>query len=273
MVHTYHLYIYTALIWYTGHGEKMTGNWCFKDGIISFEDIYNLYQKHFNGRMLTIVSDCCYSGQWTLMFAEKLDSLKVGACGHKANEAGIVLKVFAACMPNETAFDTIYAKKCVSITPSNNNLMMFFFNEIKINKCGRSQTPIAIDSTGTTCFSKDLCKFDQLPERVKWQWKDLVDRERRRRLGLQLFRLWSRKNQLPRWSYIIVFDDKFEEFCELAKSGQLFDEDMYGHTVFSGYGRTPTQEAKELFCQFGPKAVKLPENEPSIPGAHVHSLK
>ena len=77
---------------------------------------------------------------------------------------------------------------------------------------------------------------------------------------------------MPYWCFIIVFDDKFERFCEVAKSGQLTDETAseYGYTVFSGYGKTPDLEARELFCEFGPRPVKFPENQPATPGAHVH---
>uniref|UniRef100_A0A1X7VFE7 Uncharacterized protein n=1 Tax=Amphimedon queenslandica TaxID=400682 RepID=A0A1X7VFE7_AMPQE len=49
---------------YTGHGEKDTGNWCFKDGVISFNDIFELYINHFKGKPLSITSDCSYSGNW-----------------------------------------------------------------------------------------------------------------------------------------------------------------------------------------------------------------
>ena len=96
----------TALIWYTGHGERGTGNWCFKDGFVTFEQILQLYKQHFLGKMLTLICDCCYAGQWVHRFTETLDSLKIGACGHKAMEAGYYIKVFTACHANQTAFDT-----------------------------------------------------------------------------------------------------------------------------------------------------------------------
>ena len=50
-----------------GHGEKGTGNWCFKDGTISFQEIFNLYRKFSAGRLLSLISDCCYSGHWVRM--------------------------------------------------------------------------------------------------------------------------------------------------------------------------------------------------------------
>ena len=45
---------FSATLWYTGHGERGTGNWCFKDGVITFEDIFGLYMDHMRGKRLTI---------------------------------------------------------------------------------------------------------------------------------------------------------------------------------------------------------------------------
>ena len=68
---------------------------------------------------------------------------------------------------------------------------------------------------------------------------------------------------------LVVYDNKFEEFCRKAKSGQFDDIDLYGHEVFSGYGEMPSPEAKRIFCEFGPRPVKFPD-EPRTTGSHVH---
>ena len=162
-----------ALIWYTGHGQRGTGNWCFKDGFVTFEQILQLYKQHFFGKMLTLVCDCCYAGQWTVhRFAETLDSLKIGACGHKAMEAGYYIKVFTACHANQTAFDTYFAQHAVRVDP-NNSLMTFYMSKVQVGS--RSQAPNGIDSTATGCFGEpdDPCKFDQIPPKAQWKWIDL----------------------------------------------------------------------------------------------------
>ena len=51
-----------AVIYYTGHGEEGTGNWCFRDGIISIEEFELLIPP--GGLYPIIISDCCYSGRW-----------------------------------------------------------------------------------------------------------------------------------------------------------------------------------------------------------------
>ena len=37
----------SALIWYMGHGQKNTGNWCFKDGEITLDEIYQAIHDIF----------------------------------------------------------------------------------------------------------------------------------------------------------------------------------------------------------------------------------
>ena len=97
------------LIWYTGHGEKATGNWVFEDGCIKFEDVYKLYKTNFKGHYLYIVTDCCYSGSWVVECARLLDRDGI-SCGHAAKRERIFIKVFASCLPKELASDKSYVE-------------------------------------------------------------------------------------------------------------------------------------------------------------------
>ena len=101
------LFIHVVLIWYTGHGEKDTGNWIFQDGSVKFEDIYHLYKDFFKGRYLYIVTDCCHSGSWVEECARLMDEDGI-KCNHSAKYQGVYIKVFAACLPNEPAYDKYY---------------------------------------------------------------------------------------------------------------------------------------------------------------------
>ena len=51
-----------AVIYYTGHGEIGTGNWCFRDGTMSIKEIEDLIPQ--NCLHPFIICDCCYSGHW-----------------------------------------------------------------------------------------------------------------------------------------------------------------------------------------------------------------
>ena len=64
----------------------------------------------FQGKVLTIVSDCSYSGSWVREAMAFLDEQGVGPCGHVAKEKGILIKVYTSCLvdevPAELAFST-----------------------------------------------------------------------------------------------------------------------------------------------------------------------
>ena len=94
---------YLAIIYYTGHGEINTGNWCFKNGVITFQDIFGLYMDHFRGKQLTLESDCSYSGNWIKDCVKILDKLGIPSCGHYAREQGIILRLYCSCGDNEEA--------------------------------------------------------------------------------------------------------------------------------------------------------------------------
>ena len=50
------------MLYYTGHGEIGTGNWCFADGTISIQEIFDMVSEGCYYPM--IFSDACYSGHW-----------------------------------------------------------------------------------------------------------------------------------------------------------------------------------------------------------------
>ena len=50
------------MLYYTGHGEIGSGNWCFADGTISIEEILDMLPEETYYPI--IFSDACYSGHW-----------------------------------------------------------------------------------------------------------------------------------------------------------------------------------------------------------------
>ena len=77
------------MLYYTGHGEVGTGNWCFSDGTISIQEIFDEVPEGVYYPM--IFSDACYSGHWANFCFEK-------------NIAGF--HCLAACPEFSTALDT-----------------------------------------------------------------------------------------------------------------------------------------------------------------------
>jgi len=60
---------FKPMLYYTGHGEKGTGNWCFQDGKISIQEILNMLPEGTFYPM--IFSDTCYSGHWANFCLQK----------------------------------------------------------------------------------------------------------------------------------------------------------------------------------------------------------
>ena len=57
------------ILYYTGHGEIGSGNWCFADGTISIQEIVDMLPGGTYYPM--IFSDACYSGHWANFCLEK----------------------------------------------------------------------------------------------------------------------------------------------------------------------------------------------------------
>ena len=53
---------YIPMLYYTGHGEIGTGNWCFNDMTLSIQEIEDMLP--YDCHSPTIISDACYSGHW-----------------------------------------------------------------------------------------------------------------------------------------------------------------------------------------------------------------
>ncbi len=79
----------TLILYYTGHGAKPTGNWCFVDGEISYSEVCaSLREIRFGAY---IISDCCFSGAWI-------------------REATLQFPVIAASSPLDFAIDGFFSK-------------------------------------------------------------------------------------------------------------------------------------------------------------------
>ena len=236
------------MIWYTGHGEEGTGNWCFKDGVITFEEVFALYIKHFQGKLLGLICDCCYAGHWIQRCGETLDAMNIGACGHQARQNGILIKIGASCLPDQTACDTCYSSNGVRLS-SDGRLSFLPGKEI-----GPTQTAHITDFTEPHCFRKpeELCRFHQLP----WTWKDLTIKDKADRLENRLRIVRGTDRGKRAWHYVVVFDDQLEEFIALTVGTKttlnLVNLEEYSHVILSGWGKDPPAETKNLFITYGP---------------------
>ena len=222
-----------ATIWYMGHSEEGTGNWCFMDGTISFLEIFDLYMTHSPGKLLVITSDCCYSGNWVHRCTETLDNkLGIPPCGHKARERGVLIKVCASCQLNEKAAEPCFSTDGMYVD-ANTGLPMVRMNQ----QLTEHQTTMIADFTqlvccrdpGSPCPAEDAFK--------SWKWDDAVRGEMRRNVYL----VRGKDKGRPAWHYVLLSsgdEDHVQAFRDTIRTGTI-DAADWGYIIVSGWGEDP----------------------------------
>ena len=233
-------YWHAATIYYIGAGRRNTGDWCFEDGFISFNDITQIYLKassNIKGRVLTIVSDCSYSGCWVRDCMEFLDEQGVQPCGHKAREKGMIIKVFTSSqsyqIPTEYRFSVSGA-----INDKNTGVMTLCSGKQLL----MSQTTDSIDSSELCCSSKTIDEPCTL--QPHHTWKKVSEGKR--------IRFVRFKDQgRPAWCYLMLEDNidiqsNFEaQFAEDSTYTGTIDLTNYGKILASGFGENPPNDIKD----------------------------
>ena len=226
--------LYVGIIYYCGHGKRNTGDWCFKDGFISFEDIVSLYMSYFRGRVLSIVTDCSYSGNWVKACSQYLDEQAVQPCGHSADKNGILLKVYASCKPTEVAATPCFSVRC-AVNDKNTGVMAYYTNGLKLRE---TQHSYGVDFTKIRCGKKfeEPCTF---PPNYTWhKWNE----------SERLFLVRGKDHGRSAWHYVLLVDDEetikiFKEKTQGDAAGkESIDVASYGQVLKSGWGETPPNE-------------------------------
>ena len=231
-------YFITAWIYYTGYAEKGTGNWCFKDGTISFREIFDLYKKDLRGKLLYLYSDCCYAGNWVVECAKCLDEMGIGACGHQTIEEGMLFKVFTSCQPNQKAMLQRFVKEAISFYDDSIHCYI-------IKEFSNSQIAYGCDFTQTMCMqTKGLsasCQLPDIPSQCAWKWVDIVNIDSTKRPAdrVKLVRGTDRGREV--WQYVLVEKELEENFSEATATGPV-DVSDYGYLIQQGWGKDPPKD-------------------------------
>ena len=209
---------------YTGHGEKNTGNWCFKDGVITFQDIFGLYMDCFRGKRLKIHSDCSYSGNWIKDCVKTLDDLGIPSCGHHTREQEILLRIWCSCGANEEATALCYITEANEFDETN-KLGVTCYNK----KLSSGQTTKLGEFTDIRCSktTTEICEIDST-----CTWEDCIFTKHRARL------VRGKEDGKPTWYYVLVDEDKIEDFNAKLNTGTI-DVADYGTVLHSGCGQHP----------------------------------
>lgn len=86
-------------LYYSGHGEENTGNWVFKDGVITLQEVLDQISGPLDWVKLTIYADCCYSGNWCRI-------LEKGKVQKKCKDLEVY--IWAACAHDELATENVF---------------------------------------------------------------------------------------------------------------------------------------------------------------------
>ena len=231
-----------AVLHYLGHSEEGTGNWCFKDGTISFQEIFDLYRRHRPGKLLVIQPDCCYSGNWVRECAKTLDSLGIPPCGHRAREQGILIKVFVSCQPDQKAAEPCYSVE--GVTVRDDGTLGFHLKK----QASETQTFYGADFTKLVCCRgpDESCRSEEALK--NWTWQGAVNDG----LTSKVFIVQGKVRGRPAWHFVLLSNksEAYEEqFLEALKSGTI-DVAEWGYRIESGWGEDPPQDLREKLIQW-----------------------
>ena len=226
-------WLITGIIYYAGNGKRNTGDWCFGDGVVTFRDITACYSRYFHGRVLTIVSDCSYSGSWVKDCSQYLDEQGVQPCGHSADKNGILLKVYASCKSTEVAATPCFSVRCAVNDKNNGGMAYCLGKELR-----ETQHSYGIDFTRIRCDKK----FEEpcaLSSNFTWHKKNECSR---------VFLVRGKDRGRPAWHFVLLVDDEdtIKLFHEKVKTGTV-DVADYGEVLKSGWGKDPPNEIKDWF--------------------------
>ena len=223
-----------AIIWYTGLGERGTGNWCFKDGVVTFEDIFALYFDHFRGKVLTLVCDCSYSGSWVVQCAKKLDEIGIASCGHHTREKGIFIKVVCSCSNDQQASLLVFCEEAVDVDEKKK----IWYSQKQLTS-GQTCKTVAFTDIQCCKTSEEAC---EVPKHYTW-----MDRLFN---APYIYLVRGRDGGRPAWHYVLVDKEKDGEFKAQMKTGNI-DVANFGKVLLSGWDEDPPDEKiKEIADRF-----------------------
>ena len=215
---------------YLGNSEKSTGNWCFKDGTISFQDIFNIYRRYPSVKCLDIEADCSYSGQWVRECAKTLDSLGIPPCGHRVREKRALVRVLVSCQPDQEASEPCFSMEAVTTEDG-----------IVYSEQLTHQKSTMFDTTKLVC-----CRGPESPcPKTTFQhltWENAVDKE----ISLCLIKRKERGREM--WYYLLLHraeDAYSKEFWSQYRRNPGLRLSNWGYILESGEGKEPPQEVKD----------------------------
>ena len=194
------------------------------------------YNCFFRGRVLTIVTDCSYSGNWVKACCQYLDEQGVQPCGHSGDKKGILLKVYASCKPTEVAATYCFSVHAAQNDKNNGTMSYYITKELR-----ETQHSYGVNCTDIRCGKR----FEEpcaLPSEYTWhKWDE----------NHRVFLVRGNDRGRPAWHYVLLVDDEetikiFKEKTQGDAAGtQSIDVTNFGQVIKSGWGKDPPNEVKD----------------------------
>ena len=193
----------------------------------------DLYTQHFRGRVLSIISNCSYSGSWVREAMAFLDEQGVGPCGHVAKEKGILVKVYTSCLANEIPAELAFSTHGIT---NYQNTGTMTYPCYRGNEIHDGQHPIGLDFTQVGCRNKIDQSCTMAPGATWDQW----------RTAERICIVRGKASGCAYWHSVKVEDneDTRKAFYDAVATGDI-DVAHYGEIVKSGWGKDPPDDVKE----------------------------
>ena len=197
-----------------------------------------MYMEHCNGQVLTIQTDCSYSGYWIKALVEFLDEKGIQPCGHSAKDKGILMKVFASCKTNEVACKLAYSIRGTENDKNSGALSCGPSGK----EVGKAQHVQILDATVIRCDNKDINGKCALNPGDTWQkWS----------MNQRIFLVRGNDKGRQAWHYLLIVDDddiidQFKDHTQGPNAGKhTINCNNYGQVVKSGWGEVPPNDVKD----------------------------
>lgn len=222
MFYSYFVFFPVNII-YFGSGRKKTGDWCFKDGYVTFDNIMQLYNNYFMGKCLGIVSDCSYSGNWVQLGMDYLDKCKVTPCLHSARASGKIMAIVASCQSYEIPSSLFFVARGYYNDKNTGKLFVRVPYHVAANQNIRYCNNFTMICTAANLDSECLLPLD-----YNCQKKRIAER-----LMLQY--------NLSEWHFFLMVDDDEIHHQIRVEKANLAE---FGEIVKSGEGEIPEEVKK-----------------------------
>ena len=232
------MFVFAVIVRYIGPGKKSSGDWCFKDGFITFSDIAQCYQENFKGKLLKVSSDCSFGGYWVRACMEYLEEHGVKPCAHSAKEKQLLISTRASCKHTEIPFQLLCSIRA-NTNDKNNGTLGKYGNGWEVTE-GQHIKLARTDSI--ECSNKSIDESCALGPNETW--RQLLNSDR-------IYMVRGMDQGRPAWHYVLLVDDEetiriFKERTQGPNSGKYtVNVNDYGQVLKSGFGQDPPNEVKE----------------------------